>query len=222
MAFIIQGTEAKDFAGSNPAAQDITVPASCKCVGIFVTSYITNGATTTTPTLGGTIMNVGAALAQIGDAVGAYCFYRLNPASGLLALDPAFSGIPSEGPLYQIVYVTADGDITFVDSDSDAREGGATATVTSSSNTGDLAMGHAQKFNSAPTIGGTDATNIAGGSHSLNSEHGQLFTVTAGAASSTLTGANDYSSVISLILRESGTPAPQASRRNIALFFPNF
>lgn len=204
MAWTVQGTAALDFVGSNPAAQNLTIPSGCKLVAVFFTYYAANGATVSTPTLGGTNMTAGAALPEAGDATATYCFYRINPASGTLALDPAFSNVPSEGPLCQIVYVTADGTVSVIDSDADAKEGGTTASVTSTSNTGDLAIGLAQKFNGAPTIGGTGAANIASGSHSFNSEHGQLFTVTAGASTSTLTSANDYSSVCSIILRETG------------------
>lgn len=204
MAFTIQGTAALVFAGSNPAAQNVTTPSLCKFIGVFFTYYAANGATITTPTLDGTNMSVGINIAEVGDAVAAACFYRLSPAIGTLALDPAFSNVPSEGPLCQIVYVTADGTISVIDSDANAQEGGTTASVTVDSNTGDLPIGHAQKFNAAPTIGGTGAANIASGSTSNNSEHGQLFTVTAGASSSTLTAANDYSSVIAIVLRETG------------------
>jgi hypothetical protein len=205
VAWTHQSCESQDYAGSNPAATAWTIASACKVFLLYVTYYAANGATIGVPTFGGVAMSVAINIAEVGDAVAAACFYVLNPTTGSVNIDPSHSNVPSEGPLYMGACYTCDGTPSWVDGDAQAQEGSTTASVTIDSNTGDLVIGLAQKFNGAPTIGGTGATNLPGSStHSFNSEHGQLFNVTAGATSSTLTSANDYSSIIAASFRETG------------------
>jgi hypothetical protein len=221
MTITLQSVTTLTFAGSNPAAQNLTVPADNKATVVFITGYAGAGFDISQPTLAGDPPDAYAEI--VGDSlkVGAAVAVWFAPTPGTNALDPAFNAIPTEGPLCQIAYITADGDLEFVDADCDSKTETDTASATSTSATGDYAIAHAQKFGSAPTHNGTD---VSGGDQSNADEFGQLFTLTAGSGSTTATAANNYSSVSLIILREDAEPpaAPAPAAQGTGLFSLGF
>ena len=208
MTITLQSATSLTFAGSDPAAQNLTVPADCKAVVVFITGYAGAGFEVSTLTLAGDAPDNSASFTGTNVITGAYVAVWFDPAAGTNALDPAFNAIPTEGPLCQIAYITADGSLEFVDADCNAREGTDTASATSTSATDDYAIAHAQNFGSTPTHNGTD---VSGASQENAEEFGQLFTLTAGASTTTATSESFYSSVALIILREGAAPEEEAA-----------
>lgn len=219
MAFNFQSATSLVFAGSNPAAQNLTVPAANKATIVAFTGYSGSGWAVSTLTLDG---NAPANFfSATGDGLknGAYIAVWFDVASGTRSLDPAFNSVPSEGPLCQVAYYTADGSLSFVDADAVAETDTATASITLTSNTGDLVVGHAQRFGDVPTHNGSSLT---GGSQSNADEFGQLFTLTAGASSTNATAGTFYPSVSGIVLRESGAAIVAPTPAQVIYFGNNF
>jgi len=211
MTIAVNSLEELVFAGANPAAQNVNCVAGCATC-VWISAYGGGGITVTSLTLNGTAPDFSASVAGTGGESTEYEAVWLAPGSGALALDPAFSEAPSEGPLCHVAHMSYSGTLSVVDGDCDSVEGGpVTATATSSSIATDFAIAHAQVFGaSAPTIGGAGASAIVGSEQSNNSETGTLFTLTAGNPSTTATSAQDYPTVGLIILRETGG-APAAT-----------
>jgi hypothetical protein len=192
------------FTGANPASQNATIPSDAKAVLVFFVGHNSLGWSVTSVTLGGNSMNV-AGLAAVGDvSSGPFCAFLGSPPTGTQGLDPLFSQDSSgtnNGPTCLLVCLTASGTISLIDRDFDADEGTATSSATSSSNTGDYAIACAHTFDATPVHNGSSL----GSGQTNNGQRAQLFTLTAGASTTTATsGSSDYPTVALAILRESG------------------
>lgn len=194
------GVTALVFDGADPAGQNVTVPGDTKAACFGTTGWSSGGWALNGVSLGGVAMSV-AGIPRSGDASGVYWAILLAPATGTLSLDPVYSADPGEGPISLFVCLTATGDISIIDRDFDSNGAeGVTASATSASNTGDFALAIAEAFGATPTHNG-----VSLGSEQTNtSQVGQLFTLTAGAATTNATSAGDYPSVGLAILRDSG------------------
>lgn len=214
------------FSGADPAGQNVTVASDAKIAICFVVGFTAAGLSLASLSLGGQAMTL-VGIAVSGDENAVYVAYLVNPPTGTQSLDPAWSASPAEGPLFQFVCLNSGAGtiISVIDADVDSNVGFGTASATSNSNTGDFAIAQAEGFGGAPTIGGTGAANVTGGAYSNNSEFGQLFTVTAGAATTNATsnGIDSYPSVGLIILREAAAPAgADTPAQNVLNFGTNF
>lgn len=207
MAVAVRTVTALNFGtGQNPASQNITTTSGDKGVAVFFSGYTDGtGGFGVSATLNGVAPSHFVEFQGTFDEVGTCAFVWLAPAIGTLALDPVFDVGPiTDGPACLAAMLTATNDISVIGSDCDSVIGSGTASATATSATGDFALAMAQNYTAAPTIGGTGAANVSGGSQTANGELVQLFTVTAGASTSTATsnGAT-YPTVALVVLRDS-------------------
>ena len=212
---ITRGTVTKlEFSGATPAAQNVTVAANCKQIRIFSSNF---QATLDSCSVGGSATTQAVTAGPTGNSNIISIRYIDSPATGTVAIQPVYSGSPSEGPIFYVEQITADGTLSVIDADADVKDGVATASATSTSNTGDFVTALGATFDSEPTINGTLIDQ-----QTFNSDQGKLFDLTAGAATTNATCSSEYASVALIVVRETAAPEEAAAPQGTGLFSLGF
>ncbi|HEU4544339.1 MAG TPA: hypothetical protein VFR23_24625 [Jiangellaceae bacterium] len=195
----------------NPAAQAVTLAAGTKIYWVPCGLVHISGASFTTMALGGVAMTAGAS--NIAGENDAYQYYTVAPTTGATTLDWALSG-RDDGPVVNGVEVLADGSAEVV-----ATNAGTTSAAVAS-NTGDLVLACAFSLDEDPGIGGTGASSVD--TFSFSNLFCNVFTLTAGASSTTGTASGIEPKIVIASFRESGgggggtsDPGFSASRTNM-------
>jgi hypothetical protein len=144
MAFQVLGSEFITWAaGTNPAAQNITIPATCNAVYAFWSYYdgdTIEGISTFTLNSLSADEAVESATGSTERGGGVSAWY--DPSTGSQTLDVAWDGAPDEGPTTTVVYVE-DADTTgWRDAQVDAEPTSTAASITLTSTSADIAIMH--------------------------------------------------------------------------------
>ena len=195
-------------AGTDPAAQSVTIPADATAVYMFW-SYWNNssgyGLHPTSTLLNGnapdqTFETAGTTLLA---ATGVAVWY--NPSTGSQSLDPTFDASPTEGATTIVAYVKGGDTTAWGDADGDHNSDATAVSVTLTTNSDDLVLKYDQRWdNSAPQDPpGTSANWTSRQTQSaINDENVRLSSADSPGASTTVCDSENenYSSICAVAI----------------------
>jgi len=187
--------------GSDPAAQNITIPSDATAVVVFVTLYIdATGEMVSSFTLNDVEVDENNH-SEIGTddsgLQGTSVSVWYNPSTGVQSLNPAWTDTPDEGPVCIVAFIKGVDTTGWRDVGHDQGFDDAEETVTIDTDTTDLVLRFEQRYSSLPDLesGWTSQQTT-----SNNSDTARLSTVNSpGAATTTANGQDEFYSTLTVV-----------------------
>lgn len=213
MAASVIGSRFFSFSGSDPAAvTDVNIPAATTAVYAFWALWGSGGLTVSTIQLDNNNADESETLAVSGNVPGTGVHVWYNPTTGVnREIDVAWTGNPSEGPVFWLVYVK-DGDTTAW---REALSDGCGYTSCSAdfditTTTTDLVLGMDEKYDDSSAPGNQSGWTSVDEDKNGN-RRGRVRYIAGGASSINMeTQDGQYSSIVAVSIKEESAGAGSA------------
>lgn len=198
---------------AEPAAQNITVPATATAVYVFWAYNVSNTEGVASATLGGVAYDELFNHPGGGSTQMAGCIAWYNPATGVKSLDINWTwGVGNAGRTCIVAYVK-DGDYTtgWRNAVGDSDTGSTALSVSLSTNTTDLVLKYDTRYETGETPPGTTTGYTSIATHGNNDDGSRLSSCDSpGASSTTITSEDEFYSVVVAVSIVSDTSTPTA------------
>lgn len=196
--------------GSDPAAQNITIPSDATAVYMFWSYYdgaAGNGLASCTLNSASPDQTLEIPGGGVYTASGVAVWY--NPSTGTQSLDPAWDGTPSEGPTTIVAYVKGGDTTAWRDADAGQDQDTNAVTVTLTTVSGDLVLKYDQRYDGGGTPPSTSSGWTSAQTTANNGEASRLSYISASGSTQVCDSEDEaWSTVVAVSI-----PAGAASRK---------